>query len=120
GLSPSEYGLLSLFVSAAMVAAGSANCALLKKYPVDSLLLFGPLMIIGSGALLWLFYLLKVLNTWTLLLPSLLFFCSTPFSLANSLSKAMGHVKKEFGSANALVASGQFFAGAVASFLLSF
>lgn len=74
---------------------------------------------IAAGFLMMLFHVAGLINTWTVLVPSLLFFGCIPFCIGNSASKAISQVKGHMGSANGLLTSAQFVAGALGSFIFS-
>ncbi len=119
GLSPTEYGLLSLIVGGVIIATGFANSKLIHRFSLQTLLISSGILTLVAGILLLIFHLLGILNTWSLLCPCLLFFMCVPLGLANSGSKAMGYIKLHFGSAAAMLTTLQFLAGALGSFIFT-
>lgn len=119
GLSPSEYGSLALYVGAAILLTGYLNLKLIRYFSTTQLLHLGASLTIVAGTQLLLFHALGILTTWSLLVPSLIYFTCLPFSIANSASKAMSVVKDHFGAAAALLTTFQFLAGSCGSFIFS-
>ncbi|MGA8163792.1 MAG: multidrug effflux MFS transporter [Waddliaceae bacterium] len=119
GLSPSQYGLLTVYIGAVVVSAAYVNARLIHRYSLSTLLWVGSSLMMLAGILMLVFYAMDIVTTWSVLLPTLLFMASIPFSIANSLAKAMSLVKHHFGIASALMTTGQFLLGATGSFLVS-
>lgn len=119
GLSPAEYGFLSLYVGGAIMLAGFINSKLIHYFSLTKILYLGGTLIILAGLLLFVFYQMGIVTVWSLLIPSLLYFTCVPFCFANCSALAMNYVKDHFGSATALLTTLQFFAGAIGSFIFS-
>lgn len=119
GLSPVEYGSLALYVGATILVTGYINLKLIKHFEVNKILFFGGSLILFAGCLLAFFHFLGILTTWSLLIPSLLFFTCMPLCIANAASKSMSLVHGNFGTATALLSSFQFLIGALGSLIFS-
>lgn len=119
GLSPVEYGSLSLYVGATIMLTGFLNLKLIKHFPFLSILSLGSSIILMSGCLLLFFHLMDILNTWTLMIPILMYFTCLPLCVSNAASRGMGLIKENFGAASALMTSLQFLTGALTSYIFS-
>lgn len=118
-LSPAEYGILSIYVGATILITGYINLKLLHYFSVTQLLSLGAFMMLIAGCSLLLLYTLNIFNTWSLLIPCLLFFTSLPLCVSNAASKTMSLIKTHFGAASALLTACQFLTGALGSFIFS-
>lgn len=119
GLSPAEYGYLATYISGMIVIASYVNAQLLRRLDITTIILIGTGLMTLSGILMLGFHLWGIMNTWTVLLPTLLFFCCLPMNISNSVSRAMQEIKGHFGSATAVLTTLQFLAGALVSFVFS-
>lgn len=119
GLSPLEYGALSLYVGAVILITGYINLRLIQYFSLTQILYTGASLILFSGALLLFFHLINILTVWSVLIPSLIFFTSVPFCLANASSKSLSFIHANFGAASALLTSFQFIVGALTSLTFS-
>lgn len=119
GLSPIEYGVLSLYIGGTIILTGYINLHLTRHFSLISLLYVGSTLMLLAGVLLLVFHLMGILTTWSLLLPALLYFTCMPLCFANGGAKAMGLVHNHFGAATALLTTFQFLIGALGSFIFS-
>ena len=119
GLTPSEYGSLALYIGGVIMASSYLNSKLIHHYEVTTILFLGVGFILLAGCLLLFFHLMGILTTWSLLIPTLLYFTCLPFCISNSASKAMNFIHSHFGAATALMTTIQFLAGTVGSFIFS-
>lgn len=119
GLSPIEYGSLGLYVAATIVITGFFNLKLIHYFSHTKILSFGIILTILSGCLLLIFHLIMTPTTWSILVPSLLYFTCMPLCIANAASKCMSLVHQHFGAATALLTTFQFLIGALGSLTFS-
>jgi DHA1 family bicyclomycin/chloramphenicol resistance-like MFS transporter/DHA1 family 2-module integral membrane pump EmrD-like MFS transporter len=119
GLSPSAYGKLSLCTGAAILISGYINTQLIKRWTLDILIFVGAGIIISAGVLLWCFTYIELKSVFFTLLPILLFFFCNTIGWGNATSKSLSYLQGSFGTARALLTTGQFFAGALGSFIFS-
>lgn len=119
GLSPLEYGSLSLYIGGTIMAMSLINTRLIHYLSMDAILYIGGTMMVLSGSLLLFFHLTGILTTWSLLGPAMIYFTCLPLCISNSASKAMGNVTTHFGSATAMLTTLQFLAGAVGTLIFS-
>lgn len=119
GLSPAQYGSLSLYVGGTILVTGYINLKLIHHFSLFQLLYFGVSLIVLAGCLLLFFHLMGILTTWSLLIPTLLYFTCMPLCIANAASKAMSLVPSHFGAATALLTTFQYLIGATGSFIFS-
>ena len=120
GLSPIEYGVLSIYVGLTIIITGYINLKLLHHYPIDRIIFSGALFITLAGGLLLFFHFMGILTTWSLLFPCLLFYTCMPLCVSNSASKAMRLVHDHYGAASALLTTFQFLVGSLGSFRFVF
>lgn len=119
GLSPVEYGALALYVGGTIIVTGYINLKLIHYFSITQILYLGSSLMLLSGCLLMFFHMINILTTWSLLLPSLIFFTCMPLCVANAASKSLSFVHGNFGAASALLTTFQFLVGALASFIFS-
>lgn len=119
GLSPMQYGFLALYVGATIIVTGYINLKLIHHFSVSTILYLGSSLILLAGCLLLFFHMMGILTTWSLLLPSLIFFTCMPLSVSNAASKSLSFVHSHFGAASALLTTFQFLVGALGSFIFS-
>lgn len=119
GLSPAEYGSLALYVGATILVSGYVNLKLVHHFSVTQIICAGAALIVLAGSLLMVVYFANILTTWSLLIPSLIFFTCMPMCVANAATKSMSLIKSNFGAATALMTTVQFLVGALGSFIFS-
>lgn len=119
GLSPIEYGVLSLYIGITIFVTGMINLKLIQYLSTFHILYVGTALIILSGSLLIYFHMASILTFWALLIPSLIYFTCLPLCIANAASTAMNMVKSHFGSASALLTTFQFLIGSLGSFIFT-
>lgn len=120
GLSAAEYGMLSLAIGGSVMFASFLNVRLLKIFSVNTLLWVGSGCMITAGLILLLCHLTGMLNTWTILVTSMLYFFCFPFTASNSVSKSLGQIKHHLGGANAILTTAQIFSGMIGTLVFSF
>ncbi|MBA3817170.1 MAG: multidrug effflux MFS transporter [Parachlamydiaceae bacterium] len=120
GLSPATYGSLALYVGGAILVTGYINLKLVHHFLITQILYLGSGLILLAGCLLMFFYMNNILTTWSLLVPSLIFFSCMPFCVANAGSKSLSFVHGNFGAASALLTTFQLLLGASVSFIFSY
>jgi len=115
GLSPSEYGLVSLVTAAAVILCGLINTMFVERFSSRAFLyLSAVFMLTGSGVFLYTF-LFDTLNTSLALLACIFFFMSLNFAMPNAFALAYKCLSGSFGSAGALIISTQVMIGMVTS-----
>jgi Bcr/CflA subfamily drug resistance transporter len=119
GLSPSAYGRLSLYIGFGILVSGYINTTLIKRWPLDTLLFVGSGIVISAGILLWYFIHIELKSVLFTILPVLLFYFCNTIGIGNATSKALTYLEGSFGTARALLATCQFLAGALGSFVFS-
>lgn len=119
GLSPFEYGSLSICIGATILLTSFINLRLIKRFALTQILWIGASLMTLAGVLLFIVHMMGILNIWTLLIPCLLYFTSIPLCLSNGAAKSFSLVKGHFGAATALLTTFQFFIGSLGSFVFS-
>ena len=120
GLTPIQYGYLSLAFGFIVLVLSLANIQFLKYFKISTLINIGVSAIILGGGLLILFHFLGILTLWSLYGPCILFFASIAILRTNSIAKSIAQVSRNFGAANAILFSMQMSLGALSSFVFSF
>lgn len=119
GLSPSKYGMLSLYIGASVLIYGYINTKLIKYFSLQKIIFFGASIIILAGMFLMLFTALGVLSVKSILIPVLFYNCFPIFCMTNATALALTYLDDSYGAARAMVATSQFLAGALGSFIFS-
>lgn len=119
GLSPFEYGSLSLYIGGTIMAVGYINLKLIHRLQVTQVLFFGGSLALIAGCLLIFFHLMGILNIWSLFIPTLIFFTCIPLCISNAGSKSLSFVQGKFGAASALLTTFQFLIGALGTLIFS-
>jgi len=120
GLTPIQYGYLSLLFGGIVVVLSLANVKLLNHFSLDTLINAGGGFIVLAGALLLFFHIIGKFSFLSLYIPCIIFFCSVPILRSNSIAKTLGQISRNFGTANALLFTTQMGFGALTSFVFSF
>ena len=120
GLSPKDYGLLSLASGSMMILSAFLNKRLLPVFSPLQLLFSSAILQCIAGIILMLFYWLDLITPLSLLLPSMIIFLAVPLAMPNAFSLAFGYIKDNFGTAGALISTLQLFAGCLSSLVFSF
>lgn len=119
GLSPFEYGALSLYIGGTIMAVGFINLKLIHRLQVTQVLYMGGALALFAGCLIIFFHFMGILNLWSMLIPTLIFFTCIPLCISNGASKALSFVHGQFGAASALLTTCQFLFGALGTFIFS-
>lgn len=119
GLSPAEYGSLSLWNAMAIIVMGFVNSKLIDYWSTEKMLLLGGLMMFTAASVLALGVWLHWNAFWILLTTSLLFIGSAPVIGANSSQRAFSSIKSHFGLAAALMMTIQFLGAVAGTFIFS-
>jgi len=119
GLSPSEYGNLSIYMGAGTLLYGFINTRLIKYFSLERAVLTGAIIVISSGVLLLLFNYLKINTVFSVMLPVILYYSIFVFCVSNANALALSLMNENYGTARALISTGQFLAGAIGSFIFS-
>lgn len=119
GLSPIEYGYLSLIFGAIVIILSLVNVKLLNYFSLDFLINVGGSLIVIAGAFLIFFHFTGTFTFLSLYLPCVVFFCSISLLRTNSTSKTLNQISRNFGSANAVLFTSQMGFAALTSFVFS-
>lgn len=119
GMSPAEYGALALYVGGTIIGTGYFNLKMIHHFSQVTMLYVGCSMMLLAGLLMLFFHFMGILTTWSVLLPTLIYFTCLPLCIANASAKSLSLVKGYFGAAAALLTTGQFLAGAFSSLIFS-
>jgi Bcr/CflA subfamily drug resistance transporter len=115
GLSPTDFGWVSL-IGGIFYAGGSfINGRLVNKYGINNMSLTGACFILGSGMLILFFWLLNAINIWTLVTTLAFFFFGDSLIFPNAVAGALIPFAKIAGIAGAVLGFLSILGGAVAS-----
>lgn len=119
GLSATEYGFTALSLCGIVFISGFINSRMIHHFSSRTLLISAIILILLSGSLLFIFNQLDLINTYTLLIPALIYFASMPLSISNAAALALNSVQGNYGAATALMTGLQFMGGGISSLLIS-
>lgn len=119
GLSPSQYGLISIAVGVIIIIGSLINIRVTKKVSPKQMLYVGTSIKLTAGFILLALVLLNKITIVSLLFVCLLYFAALPLTFPNSFASAFSVIKGNFGAAGALIAFIQVLSGAIASGILS-
>lgn len=119
GLSPSEYGLLSLCFGGVIAGTSFINTRLLKYFTQEKIMFFSSFLMIFSGILMMTLHFFGIKTVTSILIPSLIYITSIAFGINNAFAKAINYIHNEFGTASGLMMFLQFFACALGSLIFS-
>lgn len=101
GLSATEYGFTALSLCGIVFISGFINSRLIHTFSSRTLLMSATMLMLLSGSILFLFHQLALINTYTLLIPALIYFASMPLSISNAAALALNGVQGNYGAATA-------------------
>lgn len=95
GLSPVEFGYLSIFIAIATIVSQYINSRFVMKYGIRVMMVFGiGLMALGSISML-IFALAHIINTWVIIVPTFIISLAAGFVFSNAMAGAFetfGHM----------------------------
>lgn len=95
GLSPEQFGLLSLAIAFGLFVGMLINVRLVVSKGVSYMLLVGIILMLISGVFMLVVAILGILNTYVILLPVVVFASASGFVFANAMTEAFhefGHI----------------------------
>ncbi len=119
GLSPAEFGVLTLLLTTVYMAGCFVNGHLINKMTMDNLLLIGIGIIIAAGVMFVILDLINYLTMTTYLIAVCGLYFGSGFVFANSSAQAFMHIDTNIGTASALFSSVQIALGAIITAFIS-
>lgn len=119
GLTPLEYGQLSLFIAGAICLSGIINSQLIMIKDVSFMLLLGVLLMIGGGLFMFVFALLGIMHVLTIMIPIALFSMGAGFTFINAFAGVFHPFPQIAGTVAALYVSMQDFTAALTSGMIA-
>lgn len=119
GLTPVQYGWLSLIFGGAIFFSTFINGRFVMKYGYEKMILFGTLFMFGSGVVMLLLALLGFLNTFVVMLPVSLCCMAAGLTFANAFAGAFHPFPQIAGTASALYGCLQILIGSLVSTMMS-
>ncbi|QEY52546.1 multidrug effflux MFS transporter [Legionella longbeachae] len=119
GLTPLEYGQLSIFIAGAICLSGIINSQLIMIKDVSYLLFLGVLLMIGGGLLMFVFALLGIMHVLSIMIPIALFSMGAGFTFINAFAGVFLPFPQIAGTVAALYVSMQDFTAALTSGIIA-
>lgn len=119
GLSPLEYGQLSIFIAVAICLSGIINSQLVMSKGVPHMLFIGILFMICGGGIMLSFALAGIMNVLTIMLPIALFSMGAGFTFINAFAGVFHPFPQIAGTVAALYVSMQDLASALTSGIIA-
>lgn len=119
-LTPMQYGRVSIAIGCAIALSSFLNTKLISHFKSNQLITLAALCALLAGILIWCLELFHVHHWLVLLIPSMLYFAVLPICGASAVSKSISYIESDFGTANAMLSTGQFLFSALASLIFSF
>ncbi len=119
GLSPAEFGVLTLILTTVYMAGCFVNGRLISKITMDNLLRTGLVIVIASGVMFTLLGIANYLTMTTYLIAVCGLYFGSGFIFANAGAQAFMHITKNIGTASALFSSVQIALGGVLTAVIS-
>ncbi len=119
GATPSEFGMICMLFSLAILVASFFNTQLLNHFLPEKLILVGCSLVLLSGVFLLTSHLSGYVSIATLSTSSFILFSCLPFIISNSMVKAFEQLEGNFGSANGIISAIQFLGGVIGSLIFS-
>lgn len=119
GLSPVEFGYLSIFIAAATIVSQYLNSQFVMKYGIRVMMFFGiVLMALGSVTML-IFALAHMINTWVIIIPVVIVSLAAGFVFSNAMAGAFETFGHMAGIAGAMYGFLQMLGSVFTSILLA-
>ncbi len=119
GLSPVEFGYLSIFIAAATIASQYINSLFVMKYGIRVMMIFGiVLMMVGSVTML-IFAFAHIMNTWVIIIPVVVVSLAAGFVFSNAMAGAFESFGHMAGIAGAMYGFLQMIGSVFTSILLA-
>ena len=119
GISPAEFGMLTLALTTVYMAGCFINGRLISHVTMNNLLLTGLLIVIASGIMFLILGIANYLTMTTYLIAVCGLYFGSGFIFANSSAQAFMHITKNIGTASALFSSVQIALGGVLTAIIS-
>lgn len=119
GLSPMEFGQLTIFIASAICLSGLINSQAVMKKGVSYMVFVGVLCMISGGAIMLLLALLQLKNIFCIMVPVAIFSLGAGFTFINAFAGAFHPFPQIAGTAGALYACLQDFSASVISGLIA-
>jgi MFS transporter, DHA1 family, 2-module integral membrane pump EmrD len=102
GLSPSQYGLLSIVIVCALTLSSLLNKKWLTLYPINTVIMFGLMMQLSGAVLFLIISLLNYLTIISLMAPLFIVFVGYGLIFTNAFVGAFHSIQTTFGYATAV------------------
>ncbi|WP_454782875.1 multidrug effflux MFS transporter [Legionella sp. WA2022007384] len=119
GLSPLEYGQLSIFIAGAICLSGLINSQLVMSKGVSYMLFIGILLMISGGGIMLSFALAGIMNVLTIMIPIALFSMGAGFTFINAFAGVFHPFPQIAGTVAALYVSMQDLTSALTSGIIA-
>jgi DHA1 family 2-module integral membrane pump EmrD-like MFS transporter len=119
GLSPAQFGWLSIFLALATIISQFINIKFVMKRGIKYMMFFGILLMMIGGVSMLIFALLGILNTWVMVIPITIFSLASGFVFSNAMAGAFESFGNMAGMAGAMYGFIQMIGSVVVSIFLS-
>ncbi|STY30501.1 multidrug resistance protein, MFS superfamily [Legionella wadsworthii] len=119
GLSPLEYGQLSIFIATAICLSGIINSQLVMSKGVSFMLFLGILLMIAGGGIMLSFAIAGIMNVLTVMVPIALFSMGAGFTFINAFAGVFHPFPQIAGTVAALYVSMQDLTSALTSGIIA-
>ena len=119
GLSPVVFGWVCVIMGLFFIMGSLLNAKLVKQKDINFMLKVGVVLMLVSGLIMMLLYLIGLLNIVFIFLLVGFYFTSASFIFPNAGAGALSSFKKIAGTASALLGAIQIIGGAIASTILA-
>jgi DHA1 family 2-module integral membrane pump EmrD-like MFS transporter len=119
GLTPVQFGWLSVFLSIGIIASQFLNSRLVMKYGIAVMIKAGIIIALLSGLIMLLFALYHIINTPVIVIPAVIFCFASGFIFSNAMAGAFEFFGHMAGITGALYGFLQMMGGVIPSMLLS-
>ncbi|MCH9614753.1 MAG: Bicyclomycin resistance protein [Chlamydiia bacterium] len=118
GLTPVQYGWLSLTIAAGVALGGFFNSAFVKRVGRHRMLVYGVgFMVLGGGSMA--LFALRFLNTWVIIIPIFFYVAGVGIVAGNCTAGALHHFPKIAGFGGALFGTIQIFSSALTTTIMA-
>lgn len=119
GLTPVEYGWLGFLIAACYMSGGFLNVKFVEQFGIAKLMIFGSLLMISAGLLMFFMGYHHIVTALSILLPIAIFLFGSGFVFANAFAGAFTPFPHIAGLAGSVFGSIQILGGAVASAIVA-
>lgn len=95
GLSPIQFGWLSVFIAIGTIISQTINGRFVMKYGIRAMMLFGIILMTLGSIVMFIFALAHIINAWVIIIPVVIVSLAAGFVFSNAMAgafEAFGHM----------------------------